>query len=914
MNRFNKLLILSTLVILACIVFYYNSKNINIREAWVGFSPNLYVNQKLHPENYSNNFMKTLIVDLYDNSQVMKSYYYTKKYLNINPEIFIYIFMLFQTFFFVFSLAFLIHTLFEDWVIILLGCVSIFLSITAGANLSRYTSDEGFNLFLSLPLFYTYATSCTFVAIAFSLRAKYFLMFIFLVLTLFCHMTMGLIACLFVGFYFTTHPKIIIRKDFLVGLTVFFLLIASQIIPLLKGGDISAGVIPVNNWIKSTQMFCSHWYPFIMKEFTTRAHYEFFPVVITLILFLILLKEVDIRSEKTHKIIFGVIACVVFSIIGIILVQLEIPFFIKLSLQRSSGLISFFGVLFLVNYLVRKIQNRNLFVATIAACYISIIMCFRTGIAFLPLIILIYDDLKAYRIGPFAFSDKKKRILFICYYLFLILLLSIVLIDTFNLSIKKELWTPLQFFGTSDSFFITWRLPLTLSTYLNSYFAILLAVLLLIFFKCFKQNSKYLNPVVLFIVNSFLIVVAAVNYYSNNSLKDGLFPVQKAYYNAQLWAKNNTSNDTLFIQDPTHHYAWPDYSNRSSFGTFRDWGYCCIAYVVDAQLYYEGKKRMKEFGVDLDTITQDDIKNYESFPYEVKFRYQIKKIYYSMSPVRFYNLSKKYGIDYIIIKKDDISTKNNNKLSKAFQIAYENDYYLIYKIDNYKYHIFEEASEKAYRELQKELASLKNNFKNIDNLNKLVTANPGIIDLLTVTEKTKLVQLTEFDRKKSNIVINPGAEEGNEKPIGWKTKKQLLNESTGWASDVVHTGIRSLKINNNGKANTYWVGEKIKINKPVKSFKLSAWAYIDAKNKFTPKIGQIYFFVNCQLKNTNKTINKVVNFDIDKRNQWQHKTIDVEFDKDVEEITPYVCANSNVGTVWFDDIEIFPLKEIYSLL
>ena len=67
----------------------------------------------------------------------------------------------------------------------------------------------------------------------------------------------------------------------------------------------------------------------------------------------------------------------------------------------------------------------------------------------------------------------------------------------------------------------------------------------------------------------------------------------------QLWAKNNTANDALFMPDPTHYYGWRDFSERSSFGNLRDWGYSSFAYNSDYEIYLEGKKRLAEFGFDI---------------------------------------------------------------------------------------------------------------------------------------------------------------------------------------------------------------------------------------------------------------------------------------------------------------------------
>lgn len=141
--------------------------------------------------------------------------------------------------------------------------------------------------------------------------------------------------------------------------------------------------------------------------------------------------------------------------------------------------------------------------------------------------------------------------------------------------------------------------------------------------------------------------------------------VASAYLDVQLWAKSNTANDALFMPDPTHYYGWRDFSERSSFGNLREWGYSSSAYNSDSELYFEGEKRLAEFGFDIMEENRETlIKSYKNF----------RKTFYGMKAERLNDLSSKYKIDYVIMNKK----YHKNKFGEL-DVAYENKYYIVYK-------------------------------------------------------------------------------------------------------------------------------------------------------------------------------------------------------------------------------------------
>jgi hypothetical protein len=145
-----------------------------------------------------------------------------------------------------------------------------------------------------------------------------------------------------------------------------------------------------------------------------------------------------------------------------------------------------------------------------------------------------------------------------------------------------------------------------------------------------------------------------------------------------LWAKNNTPADALFMPDPSHYYGWRDFSERSSFGNLREWGYSSIAYNPDKQIFEEGLKRLAEYGIDIAKITNAQIRKYLPFPYSSQFDKNVQKLFNNMDIIQMQKWSKDYGIDFFIINKNLRQAPIKN-LFKMFKIAYSNDNFIVFK-------------------------------------------------------------------------------------------------------------------------------------------------------------------------------------------------------------------------------------------
>ncbi|RKX58163.1 MAG: hypothetical protein DRP29_07145 [Thermodesulfobacteriota bacterium] len=559
--NFTNIMYFILLLVLTCIVYYYNAKDLQLKIAYKGWGPQDYVNHKLYPENFKKDWPNGIMA--YDNSLPMKFYYYLAKYFHFNPTKIMYPHMFLQTLLFVFSVTFLVQNLFNSKVISLLCVIITLCSPMCGINLSRF--GYGFNTYLKWPLYYGFANAFRIFAFGFALRNEYIYSFLFLALSIYCHLTMGLLGLIFIGAYFLYKPRKILNKFTLLGICIFFILIIPYMLSIVSNITTSSGTVPVDQWVKSTRIFSYHWYPITMKRFTENAHKEFFPILLLCFFFLISLKKYHNKEEKNTKIIAGSLACALTSVVGIFFSDIyPTPVLIKISPQRASSLITFFGTLYIICYLYEKIRYGNILAIFLSVYSLFIFVSSEPGIAFLPLFFLIYTDVKNTHSAIFL----KILYYIIGFSIFLATILSITIstyktgvLHSISYNLFNNLWTPLQKFNPAQKFDFLIRggklrygITLTFSLLCSIFFTITVYLL-----KNIKNNiTKTLLRSVLFISTIICFWYLERNIFLKWHKK--FAEIAKSYLQVQLWAQKNTPLDALFMYDPSYGYGWRDFS------------------------------------------------------------------------------------------------------------------------------------------------------------------------------------------------------------------------------------------------------------------------------------------------------------------------------------------------------------------
>jgi hypothetical protein len=133
----------------------------------------------------------------------------------------------------------------------------------------------------------------------------------------------------------------------------------------------------------------------------------------------------------------------------------------------------------------------------------------------------------------------------------------------------------------------------------------------------------------------------------------------------QIWAKNNTARDDVFITPPyLFRYPFQFYSERAVAGTFKDGSVLFFKPSLGKQWW----ELMKDFGLD-----EKYLDNPESSDYTNTLA-RLERYYYSIGRSKAEYLAKKYHANYLIMPK-----KNMTALGVR---VYENGEYIIYRMVN----------------------------------------------------------------------------------------------------------------------------------------------------------------------------------------------------------------------------------------
>ncbi|WP_299883671.1 hypothetical protein [uncultured Lacinutrix sp.] len=165
-------------------------------------------------------------------------------------------------------------------------------------------------------------------------------------------------------------------------------------------------------------------------------------------------------------------------------------------------------------------------------------------------------------------------------------------------------------------------------------------------------------------------------------------------------------------------------------------------------------------------------------------------------------------------------------------------------------------------------------------------------------DEVVLASISEKEmQEKENAGIEPKADY-------WLTFKQDLDNITAWDKNEFKTGSRSLKIVNSKKNSAKWEGDIIYLNKHTNTFIFEGWSKTDSVSSDTKLLAidhEITF-----TDNSTQWYYKKLRFNKG-THDWQKVSTKIVFDKPVKSIKPHLLFYGGTGTVWFDDISIYPI-------
>tara|TARA_A100001035_G_scaffold210150_1_gene170054 strand:+ start:9851 stop:11557 length:1707 start_codon:yes stop_codon:yes gene_type:complete len=180
-----------------------------------------------------------------------------------------------------------------------------------------------------------------------------------------------------------------------------------------------------------------------------------------------------------------------------------------------------------------------------------------------------------------------------------------------------------------------------------------------------KNLSIFRENNLLIILSSVLLVVNISNNIEGKTLSEIINPEKSSYLILQEWAKENTPEGTVFHPDPNIDYAWRDFSERSSFGTPREFVTSWI-YTEDLEIFNESVERLSIY---------DDKSNELILSLEIEEygEYFSKRYYENEDMSIFLKLSKLWNVEYFIWDK-------MYNIPEILTIVFETDEHFVLKI------------------------------------------------------------------------------------------------------------------------------------------------------------------------------------------------------------------------------------------
>ncbi|MCC8417825.1 MAG: hypothetical protein LN588_04995 [Rickettsia endosymbiont of Bryobia graminum] len=609
-----------------------------------GFTPIHYVTLKLHPEYFENNFPSG--VEQYDKSIFIQTYVICAKYLGISPIYTMKIMILLEILGMVFLANFMLKYLVDVKYNHLCG---LLLSSLLLASSARNISLANFGTAMFIGQFYNFVDLFRVVGIIFFFQQRYLFAFIAFVLALLTHPTQAVIAitCCCAGrvlhlLYTTIYSKYKIPTTNYIALIqsssifkdlAFMVTIACTILIFylitFHNTHIEVVNIDLQTWFDLTKLGNHHWYPYYNGWLTTRIGI-YVGSFCTFTLLLVHYFNND-KSLLNQKIISLMVTAIFLAIIGVIFSTIWLkPALIKIALFRSFDLIAILGLTYISAGLINDLTSKQ----DLGTKLLIILIIFMPFFTYYNPYLLVPSVLIARNSIIAALHNRTITIKNIIIYLSIILITYCIIKDQ------------------------EYRIQIINSTLIiGPLFAL-------------RHHIKFTFPAKYLTLMPY-IIVAACSIYEYKSIPNvDYFTRASSFLETQIWVKNNTNIKDNFFVDPSIYYGWRDFSERSSFGSVREWLHVSWLYDSNAQILKEGLARFKIFDINyLDYLNYSiAVSGFDKLGSDVQTKL------YSMDTNWYLQIVKQYKLNYIVLQKHYMLK------SLAFPVVHENHHFIVYKV------------------------------------------------------------------------------------------------------------------------------------------------------------------------------------------------------------------------------------------
>lgn len=596
---------------------------------------------------HSNSELKDLwttpgIVPHLDKSFIIKLYSIITNWSSINGEQILKVLTFFEPVTYAFAVIYFLKTIFPKAPSVAIFIITLLLvaSPIQSPNLARWSSP------VYIGLYYVYCDTFRIIGITLLLRQKFILSGFVLGFGFMLHPIMGAFGIIFCyGSQLIQFKNCNIKKylfSILVcGLICLYWIISQNLIladsePFLSNQD----------WVNITKMGSYHFYPLEIGVFTDMGNRYVLPFLSLMLLFIHFLIN---HKEKLGAFKFKVLSSgqlILFLVCSsgvIISIFFNEPGLIKLALHRSSDILIFIASAFVIKGFLDNILLRQAFIIRFLSLGMLLIS-YLTGSGIpISLAFLYLAMMNVIHIEKFV-KDRIGQ--------------QFVLPLRMTLSVMA-LFVLCLYFGLN--------MP-SYSDYFWTILAVLCVVLLITILGFVRKPIKSMQRLS---IQLFLVVVclSSIWFSQNQPVPDSSLARSKSFKEVQIWAREKTETNSLFLIDPSLTYGWVGFSERATFGNIRDWLIWSVAYSQNAKAFEEGNKRLNFFGLNLS--------DYIGFKVPIngyaKMSNDVANIYYGFKNRELIYMQRVFGINFFVIEKQ------YQKQNYSFEPVFENKHFVVYK-------------------------------------------------------------------------------------------------------------------------------------------------------------------------------------------------------------------------------------------
>ncbi|HPD16953.1 MAG TPA: hypothetical protein PLE19_18550 [Planctomycetota bacterium] len=627
----SSLLPYALLAALCVFLWWSRAADLDLLYATYGLGPMSFVYKIAAPEQFARDFPSG--AENVSKSAVMLVYPFAYLVLGIPPEGLWPAFLAFEIALMAFTMIVLVRTL-RPRAPPIVAAVAALLAIASSARDMNFAAFRQPCLWAT---FYNVADALRILAIVLVLRGRPVLAGALLGGSFASHPTMGLMGGLFIAGCFAIEPRQLLRRGFLVGGFVF-LAVAGLWTAHALGSEPAAGqAFPSGLWFDLTRLFSHHWYPIEEGLLASKHRAAFVPFLSFLALLGYCLGREAPLGERDRGAAAGMATMLALTALGLVFSTLRLsPTLTKLALHRANDLLLTVGLVYVVAGLWSELDSDRLWRGLAAAAALASPFLSKPGFPLLASLLLAAPF--CLRRGPLsarlmAGVPAVAGVLAVAFYALL----------GMAGPIASAAYTGFGWLGTP---------PVLIGGGV--------LVLALLARRALAQAALVAS-----------LAAAALHWQAGFRLKPELRAWSQAYKDAQLWARDHTPPDALFLVDPVIFdpdtgYGWRDYSRRSSFGSLREWLYLSWHYTSDYRLCQEGLKRVAEFGVNVsDHLRQPPANAASALAAEVQRRY------YTATDDWRLDLARRYHVDYFV------SRRFGGSAASRLPLVYGNPHFVI---------------------------------------------------------------------------------------------------------------------------------------------------------------------------------------------------------------------------------------------